>query len=88
MSEVDIWIKVMDRLGFKFIGEKSQGTGDTNLMEYVWMPTNHIYPYYLCFDRKTELVNSLFCVIGGINKRTFYNEYKDIFRQVKLEGTV
>lgn len=86
MTEVDIWLKVMDKLGFLFIEEKSQVTNDINIIEYVWTPTNHNYRLY--FDRKTEVVNSLFCVIGGVNKQIFYNRYKDIFREVKLKEIV
>lgn len=86
MTEVDIWLKVMDKLGFLFIEEKSQVNNDINIIEYVWAPTNHNYRLY--FDRKTEVVNSLFCVVGGVSKQTFYNQYKDIFRQIKLEEIV
>jgi hypothetical protein len=81
MSEVDMWIEVMSRLGFLFIEETC--TGDINVLEYVWTPTNHTYQIY--FNLNTEEVNSLFCVIGGVTKKSFYNQYINIFRQVKLE---
>jgi hypothetical protein len=82
MTEVDVWIKVMDKLGFFFIEEKCQ-PGDTNVLEYVWMPTNHTYRVY--FNRKTEEVNSIFCIIGGVTKQTFYNQYASTFREIKLQ---
>ena len=81
MSEVDMWIEVMSRLGFLFIEEKC--VGDANVLEYVWTPTNHTYQIY--FNLNTEEVNSIFCVIGGVTKKSFYNQYINTFRQVKLE---
>jgi hypothetical protein len=81
MSEVDIWLKVMDELGFFFIEEKTQ-PGDINMIEYLWMPTNHTYRLY--FNRKTEQVNYLFCVVGAVDKHSFYKHYINLFRQIKL----
>lgn len=83
MSEVDIWLKVMDKLGFLFLEEKC-GRGEINVIEYVHMQTNHTYQLH--FNRKTEVVNSLFCVVG--DKHSFYNQYIDVFREVKLNSII
>ena len=55
MSEVDIWINVIDKLGFKFIDEYC-GPGDVNHIKY--QDGKDIYSLY--FNRKTEVVNSIF----------------------------
>lgn len=86
MTEVDIWLKVMDKLGFLFIEEKTKPDTDINIIEYVWSPTNH--SYHLYFNQKTGVVNSLFCVVGEVTKQNFYDQYKNTFRQTKLEGLV
>ena len=88
MTEVDIWIKVLDRLGFKFIDEYC-GPGDINHIKY--SSDKDIYSLY--FNRKTDEVKFFHCNHQGlaenkVNKQTFYNQYKDIFRQIKLEEIV
>jgi len=85
MTEVDIWIKVFDKLGFYLQDEVCQ-PGDTNFLVYIWIPTNHTYRVY--FNRKTEQVNSVFCVIGGVTKQSFYNQYASTFREIKLQQLV
>jgi hypothetical protein len=85
MSEVDIWLEVMDKLGFLFIDEKC-GLGEFNVIEYVHIQTNHTYQLY--FNRKTEVVNSLHCVVGGVDKNSFYNKHKELFREIKLNSLV
>ena len=79
MTEVDIWIKVLDKLNFKFIDEYC-GPGDINHIKY--SSGKDIYSLY--FNRKTDEVNSLFVTTGGTTKQSFYKQYIDVFREVKL----
>jgi hypothetical protein len=82
MSEVDIWIKVLDKLEFKFIDEFC-GPGDINYIKY----RHNEIEYSLYFNRKTKVVNSLFTFsINSTTKQLFYNQYIDIFRDIKLES--
>ena len=92
MTEVDIWIKVLDKLGFKLIYEYC-GPGDINQLEYSSdkdvETLRYKTSYKLYFNRKTEEVNSFFVSwphgdMGGIAKQSFYNQYIDVFREVKL----
>jgi len=89
MSEVDIWIKVLDKLEFKFIDEYC-GLGDVNHIKY--RSDKDIYSLY--FNRKTEVVNSIFVTDAlsqtslNFNKQSFYNKYIDVFRDIKLESIV
>jgi hypothetical protein len=85
MTEVDIWIKVFDKLGFKFIDEYC-GPGDINQIKYSL--DKDIYIYSLYFNRKIDEVSSLFVTTGGTTKQSFYNQYIDVFREVKLENLV
>lgn len=78
----------MDKLGFKFIDEFCPG--DTNLIKY--QSDKDIYSLY--FNRKTEVVNSIFVRDAlsqaslNFNKQSFYNKYIDVFRDIKLESIV
>ena len=94
MTEVDIWIKVLDKLGFEFI--ESCGVGDINQLEYSSdkdvETLRYKTSYKLYFNRKTEKVNSFFVSwphsMDVITKQSFYNQYIDVFREVKLENLV
>jgi hypothetical protein len=92
MTEVDIWIKVFDKLKFKFIDEFC-GPGDVNYIKYKHIGgLNHdLIEYSLYFNRKTEMVDVLFGNSNSgffntkITKQSFYNQYIDVFRDIKLE---
>lgn len=92
MSEVDIWIKVFDKLKFRFIDEFC-GPGDVNCIKYKHIGgLNHdVIEYSLYFNRKTEVVNSIFVTDAlslaplNFNKQSFYNQYINVFREIKLE---
>jgi hypothetical protein len=79
MSEVDIWIKLLNRIGFDFIDEIC-GPGDVNYLDYSF--DNKEYRLY--FNRNTEKVHSFFDNIGVMNKQKFYQIYIEEFRQIKL----
>ncbi len=101
MTEVDIWVEVLETIGFKFEDEVSGGyhTGheDVNCLNYSYYNSN----YRLYFNRNTEEVIS-FYDNGGIsgpvfspkvriintNKEKFYNMYLGLFREVKLRNLV
>jgi hypothetical protein len=83
MSEVDIWIKVLEKIGYKFIDEIC-GPDDTNYLNYLF---NGVY-YRLYFNRKKETVNSFFDNISSINKQKFYSDNINIFRDIKLESII
>ena len=100
MTEVDIWIKVLNKLGFKLIDEYC-GPGDINQLEYSSdkdvETLRYKTSYILYFNRKTEKVNSfsVSCPANSwphgmdvITKQSFYNQYIDVFREVKLENLV
>jgi hypothetical protein len=88
MSEIDIWIKAMDKLGFKFIDEFCGP--NLNYIKY----KHEGVEYSLYFNRKTEMVEVLFSFNGDsflntkITKQSFYDQYIDIFRDIKLESIV
>jgi hypothetical protein len=83
MSEVDIWIKVLEKIGYNFIDEIC-GPDDTNYLNYLF---NGVY-YRLYFNRKKETVNSFFDNISIINKQKFYSDNINIFRDIKLESII
>jgi hypothetical protein len=72
MTECDIWIKVFDKLGFKFIEEYSSQS-KINFLVY----RNDDGDYNLYFNRETDEVLS--------TKQLFIEENKNLFRDVKLE---
>ncbi len=80
MSEVDIWIRVLEKIGFQFSDEIC-GPDDINYLNYLFDGVS----YRLYFNRKKETVNSIFDNIGRINKQKFYRDNINIFREVKLE---
>ena len=92
MSEIDIWIKAMDKLGFKFIDEFCGP--NLNYIKY----KHEGVEYSLYFNRKTEMVEAFFLIFSDckdnaflntkITKQSFYDQYIDIFRDIKLESIV
>jgi hypothetical protein len=88
MSEVDIWIKVLDKLGFEFIDEFCGPN-----LNYIKYKHDGI-EYSIYFNRKTELVEVLFSFSDGgfmntkITKQSFYDQYIEVFRDIKLESIV
>lgn len=91
MTEIDIWIKVFDKLGFQFIDEHCGFVSKINYLSY--LSDNGSYSLY--FDRETGQVLSLFIRNSPDGNQTtrytdgakqlFYEEYKHIFRDIKLE---
>jgi hypothetical protein len=85
MTEIDIWIKVFDKLGFQFIDEHCGFVSKINYLSYL----NDDGNYNLYFDRETGQVLSLFIRNSPdgnqTTKQLFYGEYKHIFRDIKLE---
>jgi len=83
MTEVDIWIKVLDKLGFKFI-EEYCSQSKINFLVY----RNDDGDYNLYFNRETDEVLSLFIrnskTENQTNKQLFVEENKILFREVKL----
>ncbi len=88
-TEVDIWLKVVDKLvekhDFKFIDEFC-GPNGVNYLKYKRLDEE----YSIYFDRKTETVEHLFKHDNGFfdyktTKQSFYNQYIDVFRDIKLE---
>lgn len=99
MTEVDIWIKVFDKLEFVFIDEHCR-PGLNNLLKY--QGVDNIYSLY--FNRKTGKVILLNWTKNpgfiskdeelkvttnfttSVNKQLFYEHYKSLFRDIKLES--
>ena len=97
MSEIDIWIKVFDKIGIKFIDEIHSRQTGINYLKYNQFDKNglHIADYSICFKYDTGevimLVHELhykFGKVAELNKKSFFDKYKDIFREVKLEEII
>jgi len=90
MTECDIWIKVFDKLGFKFIEEYSSQS-KINFLVYRNDDGDFRkhYFYNLYFNRETDEVLSLFIrnskTENQTTKQLFIEENKNLFRDVKLE---
>lgn len=88
MSEVDLWIKVFDKLGFRFMDEHCGFDSKINYLSY--LSDNGSYSLY--FDRETGEVISLFIrnSLDGsqTTKQLFYKQYINLFREIKLESIV
>lgn len=88
MGELDIWIKVLESIGYKFIDEWS-GRGSNN---YVLYEINNS-GIKLYFNREnlnvtfvTDDKNSINRELEyDLNKESFYNYNIDKFREVKLK---
>lgn len=84
MTEADIWIKVFDKLGFKFI-EEYCSQSKINFLVY----RNDDGDYNLYFNRETDEVLSLFIrnskTENQTTKQLFLEENKSLFREAKLE---
>lgn len=86
MTEIDIWIKVIEKLGFKFIDELTL----PNTNEIKWCLDGNILTVY--FNYRTGRVGGVYITtVGGnttinLTKESFYGKNKDIFRDVKLES--
>jgi len=89
MTEVDIWIKVFDKLHFKFI-EEYCSQSKINFLVYrndYRGDGNYTGDYRLYFNRETDEVLSLFINNSTENQTTkqlFVEENKSLFREVKL----
>lgn len=89
MTEVDIWIKVFDKLHFKFI-EEYCSQSKINFLVYrndYRGDGNYTGDYRLYFNRETDEVLSLFINNSTGNQTTkqlFIEENKSLFREVKL----
>lgn len=90
MTEVDIWIKVFDKLHFKFI-EEYCSQSKINFLVYrndYRGDGNYTGDYRLYFNRETDEVLSLFINNSTENQTTkqlFVEENKSLFREAKLE---
>lgn len=93
MTEIDIWEKVFEKLGLKFIEESYNRQCDTNILifhEYDYSGKK-ISQYSIYFKLKTGQVTYLYHYVcqrrtyqTGLGKKIFLSKYKDLFREVKL----
>lgn len=98
MTEVDIWIKVLDTLELIFKDEYCFSTYNT--LEYEGLIESDFVKIKVNFCRKTETVSSLkveklspyqMDINDEIiihNKQSFKEKYKDIFRDIKISSLI
>jgi hypothetical protein len=91
MTESDIYIKVIETIGYKMIDEHTVRTyngENVNMIEF----NNGLSIINLIFNYKTDEVIchdiSIDSSVRYITKESFYNEYIDLFRDIKLENII
>lgn len=88
MDEVTIWCKVLEKIGWKFHDEE---TGPDNINKMIYWKEGQYFNLY--FNLKTSEVKSInikrtsYDQIdkANVDKKSFCERYKDIFREVKLD---
>ena len=86
MTEVDIWIKVLESLNFSMVEEHCFQT-KTNLLIYSRESTKT----KLYFNRETENVTGFWIDFSGLltmNKEKFQEDNKELFRDIILSSII
>lgn len=87
MDEVTIWCGVLEKIGWKFIDEETA----KKINKIIYWKEGQYFNIY--FDFKTSKVSSISIKRtsydqidkANVDKKSFCERYKDIFREVKLE---
>lgn len=87
MDEVTIWCRVLEKIGWKFIDEE---TGKKINKIIYWKEGQYFNIYFYFKTSKVSSINierTSYDQIdkANVNKKSFCEIYKDVFREVKLE---
>lgn len=86
MSEIDIWIKLFEELGFNLIDEFRYRQSDMNMLTYETSESRFKFNVYFNYTtgKVIKSTTSSGVVIIGL-ENIIGNEYKDKIRNIKLE---